>query len=359
MGRLLLLNGLPGSGKSTLAARYVADRPLSLCLDIDVVREMLGSWQDTPSRAGQRARRLALSMAREVLCEGQDVVVPQLLARSEFLDRLEALSERSGAEFREVWLRLEPERAVQQLRARAAGPMSSSQRSAHVMLERDGGAEEVLPLLHRRLLELQRRRPGARSLSPVPGDVEATYRALLALLDAPPDGETRRTAEASHAALAPVIALSVADAGELLTLQRAAYVSEARLHDDPDLPPLTESLEAVRAALERPDMRAWGVREHGRLVAAVRVAVRVPRAELGRLVAAPDRQREGLGSRLLRHAEERLPAAVTSIGLFTGERSASNLRLYRRHGYREMRRTSAGGYDLVHLEKPLPRPAAP
>jgi hypothetical protein len=35
---------------------------------------------------------------------------------------------------------------------------------------------------------------------------------------------------------------SVADAGELLTLQRAAYVTEARLYDDPELPGLTQSL---------------------------------------------------------------------------------------------------------------------
>lgn len=38
MTRLLLINGLPGTGKSTLASRYCADRPLSVCLDIDVVR---------------------------------------------------------------------------------------------------------------------------------------------------------------------------------------------------------------------------------------------------------------------------------------------------------------------------------
>ena len=35
-------------------------------------------------------------------------------------------------------------------------------------------------------------------------------------------------------------ALGVADAGELMTLQRAAYVTEAQLHDQPFLPPLTE-----------------------------------------------------------------------------------------------------------------------
>jgi hypothetical protein len=64
---LLLINGLPGSGKSTLAARYVADRPLALCLDVDVVRGLLGAWTDVPHEAGLLARRLALTMARVVL----------------------------------------------------------------------------------------------------------------------------------------------------------------------------------------------------------------------------------------------------------------------------------------------------
>lgn len=155
---------------------------------------------------------------------------------------------------------------------------------------------------------------------------------------------------------ASVIALSAPDAGELLTLQRAAYVSEARLHGDLDLPPLTESLETVQAELARLQLRAWGVREQGRLVAAVRVLVREPLAELGRLIVAPDRQGRGLGSRLLQHVEDNLPAAITSIALFTGERSEPNLRLYRCHGYRETHRTPTGSYDLVHLMKPRPQP---
>lgn len=181
-----MINGLPASGKSTLAARYAAERPLSLCLDIDVVRELLGGWKDAPADGGHLARRLALSMARVVLLDGRDVVVPQLLARSEFLEELEAVARRSDADFREVWLRQDPERALEQLHARSAGPMTPSQRSAHTMLERDGGAEAVIPALHRRLVELERRRPAALSLSPIPGDVDATYRALLAILELPP-----------------------------------------------------------------------------------------------------------------------------------------------------------------------------
>jgi ribosomal protein S18 acetylase RimI-like enzyme len=77
------------------------------------------------------------------------------------------------------------------------------------------------------------------------------------------------------------------------------------------------------------------------------------RADVGRLVVAPDRQGHGLGSALLLAAEQRLPEKITKACLFTGEHSEANLRLYRRLGYRETHRTAAGGYQLVHLTKAI------
>lgn len=149
--------------------------------------------------------------------------------------------------------------------------------------------------------------------------------------------------------------LSTADAGEILTLQRAAYLREAQLHDDLALPPLTETLDELVRVLARPDVLARGIRDHGRLIAAVRLVVHDDQAELGRLIVAPDRQGEGIGTALLDQAENSVPATVTTITLFTGERSVANLRLYRRHGYRETHRSPAGHYQLVHMQKPIRR----
>ena len=153
-----------------------------------------------------------------------------------------------------------------------------------------------------------------------------------------------------------VVTLSGGDAGELLTLQRAAYVTEAQAHDDVSLPPLMQSLDEVVSELAQPDVIAFGLRDDSqRLVAAVRVylsATDPHTAELGRLVVAPDMQGRGRGSRLLELVEERLPEQVTDLQLFTGERSLGNLRLYSRFGYQETHRTATpGGYSLVHLAK--------
>ncbi len=97
-----------------------------------------------------------------------------------------------------------------------------------------------------------------------------------------------------------VVTLSGGDAGELLTLQRAAYVTEAQAHDDVNLPPLTQSLDELVSELTRPDVLAFGLRDDARrLVAAVRVYLSPTEphtAEVGRLVVAPpDMQGRGRG----------------------------------------------------------------
>ncbi|MGH3095813.1 MAG: GNAT family N-acetyltransferase [Streptosporangiales bacterium] len=117
--------------------------------------------------------------------------------------------------------------------------------------------------------------------------------------------------------------------------------------------PLVQSLDELATELAGSEVLALGLREDGRLVAAVRVRVGSNAGELVRLVVAPDRQGHGLGSRLLRQAEEELPEHIRLLRLFTGEHSLANQRLYARHGYREDHRSPAGGYQLVHMAKNL------
>ncbi|MFT4028569.1 MAG: GNAT family N-acetyltransferase [Protaetiibacter sp.] len=145
-------------------------------------------------------------------------------------------------------------------------------------------------------------------------------------------------------------AISVGDAGEVLTLQRAAYATEAQLYADPFLPALTQSLDELED-----ELRSGGglvATLGGRIVAAVRWTVHGDTVQIGRLTVAPDQQGKGLGTKLLRQAEHDSGAA--NAELFTGHLSAANIRLYLREGYAETRREPLHeGVELVYLAKRL------
>ncbi|MFL6060138.1 MAG: tRNA (guanosine(37)-N1)-methyltransferase TrmD [Marmoricola sp.] len=123
-----------------------------------------------------------------------------------------------------------------------------------------------------------------------------------------------------------------ADAGELLTLQRACWVAEQEANPGVEIPALRESLDDVRAWIATDTVLV--VRAAGRLVGAVRARLHGETWDIGRLMVAPDLQGAGLGRDLLERAEAMAPAGVTTYELFTGAGSARNQRMYRKAGYR-------------------------
>ncbi|MGB3257910.1 MAG: tRNA (guanosine(37)-N1)-methyltransferase TrmD [Ornithinimicrobium sp.] len=143
-----------------------------------------------------------------------------------------------------------------------------------------------------------------------------------------------------------------ADAGEILTLARACWLSEARDHDSFAIPALNESLEDVTAWLR--EWHTWVVRSHGRLVGSVRARQVGALWDIGRLMVAPDLQGRGLGKALLAWAEQAAPEDVTGFSMFTGANSVANLRMYRRAGYRTRGRSTYEGVPTVELYKSRP-----
>ena len=165
--KLILLNGPPGSGKSTLARRYADDHPPALALDVDRVRAMIGGWRTEPGRAGLLAREMALAAARTHLSAGHDVVVPQLLARPGFAERLEALAGETGARFHEVVLLP----GLEETRRRFAGRGQSEVETARPLTEED------LATAYDRVAEYAATRPRASILGGA-----AAYQDFLASL---------------------------------------------------------------------------------------------------------------------------------------------------------------------------------
>ncbi|GAA2705482.1 MULTISPECIES: GNAT family N-acetyltransferase [Actinoplanes] len=140
------------------------------------------------------------------------------------------------------------------------------------------------------------------------------------------------------------------DAGELFTLQLAAYVVEAQTYDDPHLPPLTQSFEELIAELDD-DLALKATRGH-RIVGAVRGRMDGTVLRIGRLTVAPDQQGLGIGSRLLVAIEEAAEGRAEWFALFTGHLSKANIRLYERRGYEETHREQIRpDLTLVHLTK--------
>lgn len=122
---LVLLNGIPGSGKSTLARSWAARQhdPLVLAIDIDVVRGMLGRWNEDVVAAGLAARAMALAAIDVHLRAGRDVVVPQYLCREDLIDELHRLAQQAGARFVECVLPVDVATATARLASRdAAAP---------------------------------------------------------------------------------------------------------------------------------------------------------------------------------------------------------------------------------------------
>jgi hypothetical protein len=148
---------------------YADAHPLTLCLDIDRVRDMLGQWRRDAAAAGRLARAIAVAAARTHLATGHDVVIPQFLGRVAFIEQLAELAQATGAGFHHVVLMDSKENSLRRFAAR--GPVDGRPVSATELAE-----------MYDRLLGVIAGRSDTRVVRTSDGQVDRAYRDFLAVL---------------------------------------------------------------------------------------------------------------------------------------------------------------------------------
>ena len=140
------------------------------------------------------------------------------------------------------------------------------------------------------------------------------------------------------------------DAGEIMTLQRAAFLADAQIYADPFLPSLTQSKDEIANLIDDPSNLVLVARLGHRLVGSVRASLDHNTAHVSRLMTAPDVQGLGIGRQLMTSIEAALDS--DQIELSTGSLSTSNLSFYDRLGYRTLSTSTAGNnMNIITMNK--------
>lgn len=146
-----------------------------------------------------------------------------------------------------------------------------------------------------------------------------------------------------------IIPASREDLEEILGLQRLAFMQQAELYGDFELPPLKETPEQLDSDFGK--KAVFKAVLGGIIAGSVRAFLKDGTCFVERLAVHPDYQNLGLGAALMKTAEESFGGA-DRFELFTGCNSAKNLYLYEKLGYKAFKRAASGkGYDLVYMDK--------
>lgn len=139
------------------------------------------------------------------------------------------------------------------------------------------------------------------------------------------------------------------DASEILEIQKEAFLGQAKIYNNYELPPLTQEIESLREEYKEKIVLKYEVQN--RIIGSVRYKDEDGTVTVDRLVVKPSEQSKGIGTRLLQAVEEMNPEA-TKFRLFTGNKSERNIHLYKNVGYKEIGRSFTDqGIQLIYMEK--------
>ena len=142
---------------------------------------------------------------------------------------------------------------------------------------------------------------------------------------------------------------AISDAEEILSLQKIAYQSEAKTYNSFDIPPLTQTLEELKDEFNSKIVLKAVF--NGKIIGSVRAFLKGETCYIGRLIVHPDFQNQGIGAKLM-NGIERFFSDAKRFELFTGYKSALNIHLYQKLGYKIFKTEKINdNLKIVYLEK--------
>jgi ribosomal protein S18 acetylase RimI-like enzyme len=121
------------------------------------------------------------------------------------------------------------------------------------------------------------------------------------------------------------------DLEEILALQKLAYVSEARIFNDFNIPPMRQTIDEIHNEFR--DQTFLKTIIDGKIAGSVRAYQKGGTCFIGKLIVHPECQNKGIGRKLLSQVEAIFSTAAR-FELFTGQKSEKNLYLYQKQGYK-------------------------
>ena len=141
---------------------------------------------------------------------------------------------------------------------------------------------------------------------------------------------------------------AASDAAGISDCVRAAYTQYIERIGTPPGPMLDDYAQVVR------DHRAWVIDDGGRVVGVLVLMDKEDGLLLDNVAVLPERQGEGIGRRLIEHAEsEARRLGHRHLDLYTHERMTENIAMYGRIGYEEVERRTERGFPRVYMRKRL------
>lgn len=127
-----------------------------------------------------------------------------------------------------------------------------------------------------------------------------------------------------------ILPATISDLRSILELQYLAYLEEAELLDNFDIPQMKETLDEIEEDFFN-GVILKAVDDLGHIIGSVRAFVEGDTVKIDRMIVHPKKQGFGIGSKLLETVE--LTFSGKRFELFSSDLSSENLEFYEKRGY--------------------------